>query len=88
MTGAELFIAIGGTVVAGIFIAQALRRNKDEDAYLRRGDLTSMLRSPTSREKAEVPLRPAAARLLARRKLEESRPAPDVSQKPGEAGPP
>lgn len=70
MNGAEMFIAIGGSLLAFYLLWQALRRNADEDAYLRRGSLLSQLRSkPTGPAAAGpgVPLRPAAARILAQR---------------------
>lgn len=68
-----MFVAIGGSVLTIFLLLQALRRNADEDAYLRRGSLMDHLRSgkassagPAGAE-SDVPLRPAVARILARR---------------------
>lgn len=69
-----MFVAIGGSVLTVFLLWQALRRNADEDAYMRRGSLMEHLRSSKASPPAaapvpsiEVPLRPAVARILAQR---------------------
>lgn len=64
MSALELFMAIGGTVLVIFFLVQALQRNREPDGYRHRDGLIAMARS-TGKAKPAVPLRPAAAKLLA-----------------------
>lgn len=66
-----MFVAFGGSVLTVYLLMQALRRNADEDAYMRRGSLMAHLRpsksAPQAAATTDVPLRPAVARILAQR---------------------
>ncbi len=67
MSASELFIAIGGTLLVLFFFALAFRREREPDGFQRRGSLAGLLRSNRSAVPPSVPLRPAAARILAER---------------------
>lgn len=60
----ELFVAIGGTLLVIFFLVQAMQRNREPDGYKHRDGLIAMAR-PRGKEKPLIPLRPAAAKLLA-----------------------
>ena len=64
MSAFELFVAIGGTLLVIFFLVQAMQRNREPDGYKHRDGLVAMARPP-GREKPPVPLRPAAAKVLA-----------------------
>jgi len=82
MSAFELFVAIGGTVLVIFFLVQAMQRNREPDGYKHRDGLIAMAR-PAGKEKPSVPLRPAAARLLAEKERaarpERPRPADEGS---------
>jgi hypothetical protein len=63
MSAFELFVAIGGTLLVIFFIIQALQREREPDGYKHRDGLIAMARR--GKVKPSVPLRPAAARMLA-----------------------
>jgi hypothetical protein len=71
MSAFELFVAIGGSLLVIFFLIQAMQREKDPDGYKHRDGLIAMAR-PRDKGKAPVPLRPAAARILAAKEKEAS----------------
>lgn len=77
MSAFEIFVAIGGTALVIFFLTQALQRNREPDGYKHREGLIAMARPP-AKEKPSVPLRPAAAKLVAEkeRAARQDRPQP------------
>ena len=64
MSAFELFMAIGGTLLVIFFLTQAMHRDREPDGYKHRDGLVAMARLRV-KGKPSVPLRPAAAKLLA-----------------------
>jgi hypothetical protein len=71
MSAFELFVAIGGSLLVIFFLIQAMQRENEPDGYKHRDGLIAMVR-PRGKGKAPVPLRPAAARILAAKEKEAS----------------
>ena len=88
MSAFELFVAIGGLLLVIFFLFQALQRDREPDGYKHRDGIIAMARS-IHKGKSGVPLRPAAAKILAAKekeaaaKLRERLPEPE-----GEEGKP
>ena len=57
-------MAIGGTLLVIFFLTQAMHREREPDGYKHRDGLVAMVR-PRGKGNPAVPLRPAAAKLLA-----------------------
>jgi len=64
MSAFELFVAIGGSLLVIFFLIQAMQREREPDGYKHRDGLIAMART-RGKTKPSVPLRPAAARILA-----------------------
>jgi hypothetical protein len=69
MSAFELFVAIGGVLLVIFFLIQAMQREREPDGYRHRDGLIEMAR-PRGKGKPAVPLRPAAARILAAKEKE------------------
>ena len=76
MSAFELFVAIGGTLLVIFFLIQAMQRDREPDGYKHRDGLIAMVRP--RKGKPAVPLRPAAAKLVAEKERAEraQRPRP------------
>jgi hypothetical protein len=69
MSAFELFVAIGGSLLVIFFLIQAMQREREPDGYRHRDGLIAMARA-RGKGKPPVPLRPAAARILAAKEKE------------------
>ncbi len=71
MSAFELFVAIGGSLLVIFFLIQAMQREREPDGYKHRDGLIAMARG-REKGKPNVPLRPAAAKILAAKEREEA----------------